>query len=158
MFKIISKLILLKISLIQDFLNYKLYFSFNLSSLYLKDIFENTSILIFDEIIFDVYICDDILFFISALNLAVKTQESLPGNSLLLAFKNYSFTYTVWFCHFIEIHFQHWKIQHILFNSFLTWLIICLYMKYVDIHLSSCPCPTNIEGRPGSKQWKLTQT
>lgn len=95
MFKIISKLSLLKISLIQDFLNYKLYFSFNLSSLYLKDIFENTSILIFDEIIFDVYICDDILFFISALNLAVKTQESLPGNSLLLAFKNYSFTYTV---------------------------------------------------------------
>ena len=66
MFKIISKLSLLKISLIQDFLNYKLYFSFNLSSLYLKDIFENTSILIFDEIIFDVYICDDILFFISA--------------------------------------------------------------------------------------------
>lgn len=79
MFKIISKLSLLKISLIQDFLNYKLYFSFNLSSLYLKDIFENTNILIFDEIIFDVYICDDILFFISALNLAVKTQSPCQG-------------------------------------------------------------------------------
>ena len=68
----------------------------------------------------------------------------------LQSYVNYSFLHTFWFCHYeaIFVSIGGWDVL-LLHNLFAWWVTLkCFRIRYVDLHLYSCPGSVPVMGGP----------